>query len=222
MTGSAAARSRGEPVSSFPFTDAEEELRDRAWRFLMPAKERSVLDTTLADLVRTRVLPASARPFEPAGYLDALVAEPFASPASRYRRIGDDAEADARLVAPFAGVAAQVLEADRLRLKSLRLVAGLTVPEAADAEARVLENRCLVAWVRESVAQRIAGYRYAVEHAFVAMPQAQAVDAERAVRTLAAQRAILDTLPVGAWRDGSCLAAMPPAPVVRRPAVVKA
>ena len=101
-TGSIAARSRGEPVSAFPFTDAEDELRDRAWRFLMPAKERSAFDTMLANLVRTRILPASDRPFDPAGYHDALLGEPFRSPASRFRRIGEDAEADARLIGRFS------------------------------------------------------------------------------------------------------------------------
>jgi len=222
-TGSTAARSRGEPVSGFPFTDAEDELRDRAWRFLMPAKERSAFDTMLANLARTRILPASNRPFDPEGYHDALLGEPFRSPASRFRRIGEDAEADARLIGPFAGVARHVLDADRLRLKSLGLVAQVTGPEIADATARAAENRCLIAWVRHAAGERIAGYRYAVEHAFIEMPQAQAVDAERAIGALSMQRGILDALPVGSWRDGLCLAPVVVAPArpVRAPLVAK-
>jgi hypothetical protein len=32
----------GEAASLFPFTEDERALRDRAWRFLMPARERSL------------------------------------------------------------------------------------------------------------------------------------------------------------------------------------
>lgn len=221
-TGSIAARSRGEPVSGFAFTDAEDELRDRAWRFLMPAKERSAFDTLLADLVRTRVRPASDRPFDPSGYHDALLGEPFVSPASRFRRIGEDAEADARLIGPFAGVARHVLDADRLRLRSLPFVAQVTGSEVADATARAAENRCLIAWVRHAAGERVASYRYAVEHGFIEMPQVQALDAERAIGSLSVQRRILDALPVGAWRDGACLApAIAPPRPLRAPLVVK-
>jgi hypothetical protein len=99
--GSLAARERGEPVSSYPLTDLENELRDRSWRFLMPAHERAWFDQAVANMVRTRILPPEDRPADPASYYETLTSEPFASPASRYRRIGDDAEADRRLIGPF-------------------------------------------------------------------------------------------------------------------------
>jgi hypothetical protein len=119
---------------------------------------------------------------------------PFRSPASRYRRIGEDATADALLIPPFATIAARVLAADGQRLKALRLVRVLPAAEARDAVARVAENRCLVAWVRVEAGARAGAYAHALEHLFVEAPQPEAVEAERAVRALDPARAILDAL----------------------------
>jgi hypothetical protein len=203
--GAVAAQRRGEPVSAFPFTDDEEELRDRSWRFVMPAYERASFDAQISELVRTRVLPASDHPFEITAYYRALMSEWFASPASRFRRIGEDAEADLLLIDPFAAVAARVIAADQARLRSLAFVRDLAEGQVYDAAARVAENRCLIAWVRAELYGRTEAYRYALEQAFIAMPQYQAVGAERAIKALDIHRRSLDTLPVPPWRNGACL-----------------
>jgi hypothetical protein len=52
-TGTLAARERGEPSSQFPLTDEERTLRDRAWRFLMPAAGQDAFLDVLANLTRT-------------------------------------------------------------------------------------------------------------------------------------------------------------------------
>ena len=192
--GTSAARGRGEPASIDPLTDAEGELRDRSWRFLMPAYPRQNFDMVLADLARSRVLPAAQVPFDVSAYYAALVGEPFASPASRYRRIGEDAAADLKLIDPFAAVAASVNAADRARLASLGYVRGLSAAETVEAKMRVAENACLIAWVRGALKERTQSYRYALEHAFVAMPQPEAADAERKVIALDRHRHALDAL----------------------------
>ncbi len=55
-TGSIAARLRDEPASRYGLTDDEAELRDRAWRFLMPAHERQWFERLVAELARTRII----------------------------------------------------------------------------------------------------------------------------------------------------------------------
>ena len=221
-SGEYAARERGEPVSAYPLTDLERELRDRSWRFLMPEQERSWFEQNLFNLARTRIRPASEQPRDPRSYYASLVGQPFASPASRYRRIGEDAEADLVLIAPFGAVAERVIATDRARLGSLAYVHDLTDRQVADASARVIENRCLVAWVRSALRDRTEAYRYALEHAFVAMPQEEAAETERSVRALDRHRHILDALPVPPWRDGVCLtAAVEPLPRRAKPLVVK-
>jgi len=220
--GIRAARERGELVSSLPFTDLEQELRDRSWRFLMPNQDRPWSDQALSNLARSRIRPASAHPSDPRLYYAALVGRPFASPASRFRQISDNADADLRLIDPFGAVAARVIATDRARLRSLPYVRDLTQNQVAEASARVIENRCLVAWVRSELRERTDSYRYALEHAFVDMPQDEAAETERVVNALDRHRHVLDGLPVPPWRDGICLtqfAKAPRAPV--RPLVVK-
>lgn len=198
-TGSLAAAGREEPVSGFALTDDETELRDRAWRFLMPAHERASFAALVANMTRSRVLPASWHPSDPAIYVDALTDAPARSPASRYRRLSEDAVADARLLPPFAAVAARVAAADAVRLRSLPFVQSLDQAQVRDAAMRVAENRCLVAWVRHEAGARAAAYRFALERLVVETPQADAVGPERSLVYLDERRAALEgLLPPGA------------------------
>lgn len=219
-TGAIAAGQRGEPSSVFPLTDEERTLRDRAWRFLMPAEGRAAFVDILANLTRTRVLPPSWRFDDIEGYHDGLVAEAFRSPYSRYARLSEDATADGRLVPLFAATASQVIEADRLRLRSLPFAGSFDDFAVRNAAMRVAENRCLIAWVRLETGLRVARYRYALEHFVVEMPGRAALGAERAVAFLDGRRAILaDLLPPEAEaRCGLVPPAMPVAGLA--PAVV--
>ena len=201
-TGTAAAVLRGEQVSGFILTDDEQELRDRARRFLMPAHERAWFETMLAELARTRILPLDARPADPRAYHEALMSEARRSPLSAYRRIAEDALADGRLVRPFAKVAARVLAADGVRVRSLSYVAELGRGEVADAAARVAENACLIAWVGHQTGARARSYRYALEHLLIEAPQGEAARVERALAVLAQDRDAL----------GPVLAVLPPEP----------
>lgn len=183
------------PVAPLPLTDLETELRNRAWRFLVPAEDRVALDVRLADAVRTRTLPPpAAEAVDTSAYYRGIMAGPFRSPASRYRRIVVDAGADTVLIGPFRRTAEEVFEADRVRLEALLFVRDLTEAQAYAAAARTAENRCLVAWVAREVAFRESAYRYAVQHLFVSAPQSQAVEAEQAVRALEHHRQALDAL----------------------------
>jgi hypothetical protein len=192
--GSLAALARGEPVSPYPLTDDEKELRNRAWRFVMPAHERAWFERIVADLVRTRILPVELQPSDRTTYHYALISGPFRSPASRYRRLSEDAVADIHLIGPFAGVAARIVAADQVRLRSLGFVRDLDRVEIYNALARVAENRCLVSWVRREIWGRLESYRYALEHLVIETPQGEAVAVERSLANLEAYRDTLDGL----------------------------
>ncbi len=209
-TGAIVARARGEPSSPFPLTDDERTLRDRAWRFLMPAAPHVAFLDILANLARSRILPPSERLLEPDAYYTGLVSESFSSPYSRYRRLSEDANADGRLVPLFASTAELVFAADSLRLRSLPFAKSLNGDEIRDAATRVAENRCLVAWVRLETELRVARYRFALEHLVAEMPGREALPAERAIGFLDQRRQLLDPLlpPDSAAR---CGLAPPPA-----------
>jgi hypothetical protein len=203
-TGSLAATARGEPVSHYVFTDDEEELRRRAWRFVMPAHERAFFESRLAELALKRVVPMWLGRGDRADYFRALMRDGGPSPASRYRRLSEDAIADAKLIGPFATVAARVAQADDARLKSLAYVQDLTAHDVRQAALRVAENRCLIAWVRVETARRAASYRFALEHLFLEAPQRDGIAVERALAALDAHRGAVDALPGGPWEASSC------------------
>lgn len=215
-TGAIAARERGLMVSGVPLTDDEEILRDRAWRFLMPAQGRAAFEDVLANLTRVRALPVSWRPNDLPAYHDGLLGEGFRSPYSRYRRLSEDATADGRLIPAFAAVAARVFEADALRLRALPLARSLDEEAMREAALRVAENRCLVAWMRLETGLRAARYRYALEHFLAEMPGREAVPAEQSLAFLDGRRRLLDPLlpPEAAERCGlaeaAALALAPP------------
>jgi hypothetical protein len=211
-TGSLAATARGEPVSSHVFTDDEVELRRRAWRFVMPAHERAFFESRLAELAAGRIVPMWLERGDRANYFRALMRDGGPSPASRYRRLSEDAAADAKLIDPFALIAARVAQADDVRLKSLAFVQDLTPGDARQAALRVAENRCLVAWVQVETARRSASYRFALEHLFIEAPQREGIEVERTLAALDAHRSAIDMLPGGPWAVATC--GVPAAPAV--------
>lgn len=212
-TGSIAARGRKEPASLFPFTDEERVLRDRAWRFLMPAAEQAAFDDVLANLTRTRVLPPAwaVRPVD--SYHATLVDTDFRSEVSRYRRLSEDATADGRLIPLFAATAKRVIEADGLRLRSLPFARDLADADVREAAMRVAENRCLIAWVRLEAGYRVSRYRYSLEHLLIEMPAGrEAALVERNIAFLDSRRGLLSAL-LPADAEERCGLTPPPAPV---------
>jgi hypothetical protein len=202
--GTLSAAARGAPVSRFAFTDDEEEMRGRAWRFLTPAQDRRWFDHVVAELVATRIVPPEAFAEDITAYHRGLLAADARSPASSYRRLGEDAMADARLIEPFASVASRVLAADGVRLRSLAHVQSLAPADIANAEARVAENRCLIAWVVAGLGSRQRTYRYALEHLVIETPQADAVPVEGAMQVLGRTRKVLDGLGIGPLDGVAC------------------
>ncbi|MGA0595526.1 hypothetical protein [Enterovirga sp. CN4-39] len=226
-TGSVAAAGRGEPVSPYGYTDDEREFRNRAWRFLVPAHDFAWFERALADLAAKRVLPPGAGAGDPTIYHRALLSDGAISPASRYRRLSDDAAADARLLPKLLDVASRVFTADAVRLKTLNHAVAISPADIANAEARVAENRCLLAWVAFGLEQRIIEYRYALEHLVIETPQSDAVPAERSLTFLESRRALLARFDVPPLlgppcsRAGSVQPAIEAAPEPAPPLVLK-
>jgi hypothetical protein len=182
---------RGDPVSLYPFTDDEIELRDRAWRFLMPSHDKANLQQAIAELAYTRILP----PLPHSGrnhYHLLLMADDYRSVASRYAKLGQDVEADRLLMVPFSQAAAKVCAADRVRALALNDVKQLTNIQREQAVARIAENRMLVDWVRRDMREKAAAYRYALEHVAIEAPMREAIRAEQALVAMESAQQTLD------------------------------
>jgi len=183
VAGTFAAAGRGEPASAAMLTDDEVVLRDRAYRYLSPFFPEWTLPSILAELRRTRILPADALVVRPSSYYDALMSVGWRSSHAPYRRLFDDIAADTALLPPFFAVAAEVKRIDGIRMVGL---GQMRIVGAAREEAlvRVAENEELVHWVRVALAARIRAYRYALYRLLLAIPEEDGVAAERRLAAL--------------------------------------
>ena len=175
---------RGEHASYFRLTDDEEQMRDRAWRFVMPGHERSIFQGEVSNLAHTRILPVAAQSNDVGDYFRALTSMSFASQASRYNRLAEDANADRLLIGPFRANAGRVVNMDRVRMRAAESSPDVSPDKQEPAMARVVENEGLIFWVCERIDFRIRSYRYALSNLVVEMPSREAVRAERAIMAL--------------------------------------
>lgn len=190
--GRLSAMSRSEATSSALLTDDEQDLRGRAAQFFMPAQERNAFDNYLAYAAAKRVLPPDAMSFDGQSYWSGLASSVDRSPRARYQRLREDIEADRLLLGPFSAVACRVADTDRLRLAALNRISEPGPEVRKDVVARVDENVLIVGWVRTSVDQREAAYRYALERLVVESPDRDAVKTERTLTAFSMDRGILD------------------------------
>jgi hypothetical protein len=196
--GAALAYARNEPVSSFRITDDEREMRDLAWAIVTPPLPEQRRDRILAELRRTRILPAERARLDPTSYVGALISIDFRSSAARYARLKEDVLADTYRIEPFFAAASGVAEGDRVRGRALTRVPDVTEPERAAALARIEENGLMIAWVRESFEERLVSYRFALDRLILETPDPSAVEVSRAIDAFAA---VLGSLkPLGAPR----------------------
>ena len=142
--------------------------------------------------------------FDRTTYGRALIDEPHRSHTSRYQQLIEDVRNDITRFEPFFASAARVIELDRKRSASLKMVSELSPREQADAIARMEENTLIVQWVQQCLERRIASYRWALERLVIQTPDTIAADADR-----------LSSLPTLAGRRGRDRARRDPLPELR-------
>jgi hypothetical protein len=117
-------------------------------------------------------------------YFERLQSTRHRSPSSRYSQLMDDVRNDITRLSQFFETAGRVIDIDQKREKSLAYVSGLGKKERVNALRRIRENAHVVAIVRQSLDDRIASYRFALERLVITVPSPQAVEAERSITLL--------------------------------------
>jgi hypothetical protein len=184
--GRDAARGIGGPVSEFRTTDQERELRDRAYALIEPPYNRGRWDSVLREYGFMHD-PDDPRPFDKMEYLSKLHKVYRRSEASAYAQIVTDARNDVERLQPFFAAAYRVTDMDRRRKEALAHVSNVKPREGANAVARVKENAAIIAWVCVALKERVVSYRFALERLVIAVPSADAAEADRIVGHLATQ-----------------------------------
>src|SRR5436189_2663877 len=160
--GAEATSSIGLRPSQFQLTDNERLLRDLAYPLIEPPHSRPAWKSVFGNY---KPLPSPWRQvvvFDRTMYGRNLIDEPHRSHASRYGVLIDDVRSDITRFEPFYTNAARVLELDRKRNASMKMVSELSARERDDAMARMAENSCIVQWVQQSQERRISSYRWAL------------------------------------------------------------
>src|SRR6478736_7205226 len=187
--GAEVTSSVGLKASQFQLTDNERQLRDLAYPLIEPPLSRPAWKSVWGDY---QPLPSPWRQtviFDRTAYGRNLIDEPHRSHTSRYAVLMEDVRNDITRFEPFFASAVRVVELDRKRNASLKLVSELSPREYADAVARMEENTLIVQWVQQCLEQRISSYRWALERLVIQAPDAIAADADRLIGELAAQTA---------------------------------
>ena len=192
FAGNVASLARGEPASFSMLTDDEAELRNRAYRFLMPAADRSIFDRQLAELTASRILPRDLLDHDETAYFQALWLRGDRSPRSRYQSMREDMENDRLLLGQFVALACRVKETDRIRVAAMGQMTEVAEIVRWTAKNRVAENEELVRWVYESVDRRLRSYRFALQNVTVETPDRDAIKVERELMAFDSDRAGLN------------------------------
>jgi hypothetical protein len=190
--GKVSAMVREDPVSWSMMTDDEKELRNRAWQFITPTRERWGFEFQAGDLANKRIIPVRWAEQSAVSYHEALKNWSDRSQRSRYARLREDIENDRLLLGGFVAVACRVQEMDRVRVRALDRLEEQDPYVRSQAEARVTENQTLVRNVFENSRQRLDAYRYSLEHLVVESPDRDAVKVERVLTAYDADRAGLE------------------------------
>jgi hypothetical protein len=177
------ARTAGGPHSEFIVTDAEREMHDRIWRFLVAPHAGGWFMHVRGE----RPQPAFAPAIDDAGgrpdrYYRWISGRGYASSHVRFRTIADDAKTDSQTAAATFAAICDVLEIDRQRETASR---GLDELAAEDVAGRRAENRISILGFARALEYRSASYGYALDHLLVETPHPEAIDADAQVSGLA-------------------------------------
>jgi hypothetical protein len=182
--GRDAARQVGAPASLYPLTDDERLLRDYAYPLIEPAYDRQRWYSVLGEWGLTNYFRPEWWHCDPTAYAARLMNAYVRSETARYSRLNGDIRNDVLQMQQFFPVGRRVLDIDGKREKSLAYVPVLSGAEIANAKARVSENFLVIAWVQQSLTERAAAYRFALERLIVAVPSPAAVEVERSLSFL--------------------------------------
>lgn len=173
--------------SRFELTDDERQLRDLAYPLIEQPYDRHQPYSIAGEY---GVIGSNHRTaYDRTNYANHLFGDRHRSPSSRYAQIIDDVRNDITRLPQFFETATRVLDIDQKRRKSLTFISGLSAGEKENALRRINENELLVSMVRTKLAQRVTGYRFALERLVIMTPSSQAVDVERSLNQLQAQLA---------------------------------
>jgi hypothetical protein len=182
--GQEAALHAGAPISLANLTEDERTLRDLAFPLIEPPYDRRRWDAVVFEYGEKRDFRRDLWVVNLEAYYAHLMAVNYRSTAARYNQLNDDVRDDVVRIPPFFYTAHRVIEADRKRQAAMGVLPDISPAERFNALARVSENNLIIAWVQASLAQRCAGYRFALNRLVVSEPESLATTVDTSLMLL--------------------------------------
>lgn len=185
------AKIMGEPASSFNWTDEENEMHDRVWRFLIAAHSKDWFYDIIIEWQRTRLIPPVDKSFGPGRYYDTLRWERYRSSRTRYVRVSRDIEADLATAPSVFEVICRVMEIDRRRYDAVSALRNSEAPESLQVGERHAENQIVIDWFVRAMRYRYESYSLALERLLIETPHegARDIDSRLSVMAIDVERA---------------------------------
>lgn len=160
----------GEARSPLIVSDAEREMADRIWRYLVAPHADDWFHDTAAELRRTRVVAMTRGKFDERRYFDWLKRTHYASSGTRYRTLEDHVRADADLMPSVFAAICAVIELDRQRSVAAVELARGDARLVAEVDERLAENRLWIGWFVTALGYRHGSYLNALDRLLVESP----------------------------------------------------
>jgi len=173
--GNALAKGHHEPVSNFNWTDQEEEMHNRVWRFLVAPHTKDWFYDVAVELQRTRITGETDLRFAVDRYYTWLKRADYGSSRTRYSTVGRHIQADIDTLPTTFTSICQVWEVDRQRDVAESGLSGLEPSVARDVRARRAENDMHINWFVRALDYRYQSYDYALDHLLVETPHEQSL-----------------------------------------------
>jgi hypothetical protein len=180
--GRDAARAAAVAPSQYPLTDEERTLRDLGYPLIEPPFDRARWYSIVNEYGVSHYFGWPE--FRLEEYSVRLMNGHYRSATARYAQLNTDVRNDVVRIPDFFMTARRVLDLDAKRAQSYRYVAGLTPPEAANANARIAENQLVIGWVQRTLVERSEAYCFALQRLVIATPAPMAVEVERSLTLL--------------------------------------
>jgi len=185
------ARASKEPASNLNWTDEENEMHDRVWRFLVAPHAKDWFYDILVEWQRTRLLPPQDKRFKHDRYYAHLRSEEYRSSKIRYTRVLRDMEADLNMTPDAFASICDVLEINRRRDEAVKSLRGTDTVERMEVDERKAENRVLIDWFVRALRYRYESYSLALEGLLIETPHqgAREIDGRLSVMAIDVERA---------------------------------
>jgi len=177
--GKLRAKWQGEAQSNLNFTDEENEMYDRVWRFLVSAHTKDWFYDVVIEWQRTRLITPVDDKFSYNRYYSHLRSEKYTSSKVRYFKLVSDIDADINTVPGVFNSICKTIEIDRRRSVAVNSIRGVSGVERTSVKERKLENDLFINWFVRAMDYRYKSYSLALDRLLIETPHAGARDVDR-------------------------------------------